>query len=415
MWQKRMQSDERIGLKLSAIERELILQDSMRGDSKVGPVIQHAPKGEPVMLTLGELEDLRGYVVSDSHRAADSKIQKQLGRVYTRISEVLDKHKKYSDLSDVGKRLAIALTNEVADQSTQVVSFRVTTDDRTVESARLSLKLTDKQRAALVERTRLRPKLKTRLKNAPAKTQAIEFSRAEMDHVYEQVVVAIDHVGAPHREALLAVLRKVDDVLDEAERCELRGKRGAHDLKPDLVFQFKVTLCGTSPPVWRRIQIPDGTLGDLHDCIQVAMGWSDSHLHEFDVGGLRFAPPEAIEGDFGIDAENEDDVTLSQLVEHAGKKLRFKYTYDIGDNWEHDVEFEGHPSSTKRAKFPMCVDGAMCCPPEDIGGAWGFAEFLEALANPNHERHDELTEWGGKFRADAFDAKAATKHMRRMY
>ena len=185
-------------------------------------------------------------------------------------------------------------------------------------------------------------------------------------------------------------------------------------IQPDetLLFQFKITLLDIKPAIWRRIQVQDCTLGDLHEYIQAAMGWENCHLHQFEIGRERFGPYSPDAPDFGEEVADENQVLLSELVPTAGKKFRFIYEYDFGDGWRHEVLFEGNPPVEKKKEYPVCLDGKRACPPEDVGGPWGYAEFLEALADPNDERHEEFLEWGGRFDANAFDAKKATREMR---
>ncbi len=103
---------------------------------------------------------------------------------------------------------------------------------------------------------------------------------------------------------------------------------------------------------------------------------------------------------------------LSQIVPKSGKAFRFRYEYDFGDSWIHDVVFEGSSPNDLGQNFPVCLDGSRACPPEDSGGPWGYAEFLEAIADPKHEQHADLLEWiGGEFDPEEFDAKAATMAM----
>lgn len=181
-----------------------------------------------------------------------------------------------------------------------------------------------------------------------------------------------------------------------------RNRRPASNA--DLLFQFKITLHETKPPIWRRIQVPDCTLGDLHELIQAAMGWEDAHLHQFIIDDVRYGIPEQ---ELGL--ENETKARLSKIVPQSRMPFRFRYEYDFGDGWLHDLLFEGYPSNDVGQKYPVCLDGSRACPPEDVGGVWGYAEFLDAIVDSKHERHGELLDWiGGEFDPEEFDAKAAT-------
>ena len=181
------------------------------------------------------------------------------------------------------------------------------------------------------------------------------------------------------------------------------------------IYQFKITLLGIKPAIWRRIQIQDCTLDNLHEHIQTAMGWTNSHLHQFEIKGQRYGDRELLDDGFddfeGIDSTQ---TLLSDILPKTGKKFAFKYEYDFGDSWEHEVLFEGQPPADPKAKYPQCVEGERACPPEDCGGIWGYDELLKAIRNPKHPDHKNMLEWlGGRFNPEKFDAKAATKAMKK--
>jgi len=179
------------------------------------------------------------------------------------------------------------------------------------------------------------------------------------------------------------------------------------------LYQFKITLKESKPPIWRRIQVKDCTLDKLHEHIQTAMGWTNSHLHRFEFDGKHYADPALMEEDFEEFGYLDSTRTkISQIVPEDGKPFKFLYEYDFGDGWLHEILFEGCPSPEKGKKYPLCLEGKRACPPEDVGGVWGYVEYLEALANPTHERHEELLEWAGPFDPEHFDAGEATKEMR---
>jgi hypothetical protein len=184
--------------------------------------------------------------------------------------------------------------------------------------------------------------------------------------------------------------------------------------KGDLLYQFKITLHDVKPAVWRRIQIPDCTLVDLHEYIQAAFGWWNYHLHQFDIDGERYSQPAPDGDDFGMEFKDETDVLLSKLIPKSGRPSRWIYEYDFGDGWRHEVLFEGFPPADPKAKYPLCVEGERACPPEDCGGPYGYSDYLAAIADPQHEQHEEMLEWRGPFDPSAFDAKKATKEMRKV-
>jgi hypothetical protein len=180
------------------------------------------------------------------------------------------------------------------------------------------------------------------------------------------------------------------------------------------IYRFKITLKETRPVIWRRIETTDITLQQLHELIQTSMGWMNSHLHQFEIADKRYTDPRFMmdEGDdFG--ALDYSGLRVSHLVTTYGAKLQIGYEYDFGDSWQHSVVLEKVTEPEPGIRYPRCVDGKRACPPEDVGGVYGFAAFLEAIANPKHPEHDELMEWSGPFDADKFDASIATRRMKK--
>jgi len=168
------------------------------------------------------------------------------------------------------------------------------------------------------------------------------------------------------------------------------------------VFQLKVTLLGTMPPIWRRLLVPtDLTLAQLHDVLQAAMGWEDGHMHEFSVGQRRIGRPDPEDRLMGMpSAENERTVRLSGILGRVGSKAI--YTYDFGDSWKHSIVLEKRFPIDPNTPYPVCTDGQLACPPEDCGGIPGFYDLIEVLSDPKHERREEIMEWIG----DEFDPQA---------
>ncbi|MBV8607921.1 MAG: plasmid pRiA4b ORF-3 family protein [Singulisphaera sp.] len=173
----------------------------------------------------------------------------------------------------------------------------------------------------------------------------------------------------------------------------------------DTVYQFKVTLLDTRPPIWRRIQVKDCTLDKLHEHIQTAMGWTNSHLHHFWVGEQLYGDPMLMAENFEDMAYKDSTTTkVSDILPKNGKRFRFVYEYDFGDGWQHEVLFERCVQAEASKKYPLCMEGARACPPEDVGGTWGYADFLDAIQDPDNERYEELREWvGGSFEPEDFD------------
>ena len=180
------------------------------------------------------------------------------------------------------------------------------------------------------------------------------------------------------------------------------------------IYQLKITLRDFRPPIWRRVLVPaDFTLAKLHWVIQHAMGWTNSHLHHFKVGETYYSLPTPYKDWDELEERDSRKVRLDQIAPRA--KMKFMYEYDFGDSWEHDVVVEKILPPDAALKHPVCLKGKGACPPEDVGGVWGYAEFLEAINDPNHEEHDMYLEWvGGEFDPEAFDLEAVNKALRRI-
>jgi hypothetical protein len=279
------------------------------------------------------------------------------------------------------------------------------------------LRLAAPQRESLIRCTRIKNKLKDRLKGAGDGTPVVGFTSKELDHLNDEIGQAALYAAGPDKKRLVAVLHRVTDLLSEEHAGVFADvvpttRKGAPKTG-DRIYQFKVTLLDIKPAIWRRIQVPDGTLGDLHDYIQAAFGWWNYHLHQFDMDGERYGPPAPDDMDFGLEMIDETGITIGELIPKSGRKFRWVYEYDFGDGWRHEVVFEGFVAVDPEAKYPQCVEGARACPPEDCGGPWGYADYLAAVNDPRHERHEEMLEWRGPFDPEAFDAKKATREMRK--
>ena len=203
------------------------------------------------------------------------------------------------------------------------------------------------------------------------------------------------------------------------------------------IYQIKIVLRDSKPPIYRQVLVPaDFTLGQLHEVIQIVMGWTDSHLHQFmlkdkalkrgpDViaqlakagrfdeiftasRGIRtftamttpFGDPVEMEG------EDENAVTLAEVCPKVKSKLT--YEYDFGDGWDHTIEVQKILDAKPDEEYPQCLGGKLACPLEDCGGIWGYYHLLEVVADPKHEEYEDMVEWmGGDFDPQAFDLEEA--------
>jgi hypothetical protein len=252
------------------------------------------------------------------------------------------------------------------------------------------------------------PDLTDRLKLAEKNPRTIPFTTKELESIRDKTNTARSHAdNGMIRNSLRHVVDAITKALEESEGI---GSIPASER----LYQFKITLLESQPPIWRRIQVRNGTLDKLHLQIQTAMGWTNSHLHQFEIDGERHGDPELIDDGFE-DFECVDSTIrkISEIVPKDGKRFQFTYEYDFGDCWKHDVLFEGCLKAEKGGRYPLCVEGERACPPEDVGGIGGYEEFLEALADPKHEQHDDFVEWAGEFDPEMFDVEKTTKAMRR--
>ena len=158
-------------------------------------------------------------------------------------------------------------------------------------------------------------------------------------------------------------------------------------MSADTIARLKITLNDIEPAVQRRIEVPfDIRLDRLHLTIQAAMGWTNTHLYEI---RARDGIPDRDWADGPLDARK---ACLGDVLEDAGAKT-LRYLYDFGDGWEHTIKVERLVDPQPGVLYPCLIDASGRCPPEDIGGPWGYAEFLEAIGDPKHERHAEFNEW----------------------
>ncbi len=175
-------------------------------------------------------------------------------------------------------------------------------------------------------------------------------------------------------------------------------------------YLLNVTLEEVRPPIWRRIRVDaDLTLRELHHILQIALGWTDSHLHEFEIGGQRYGMPDP-EEDVGEPPLDEQNYRLNELLQ---KGRHAEYVYDFGDDWRHKIVVEGEKPAERGALKAECLGGARACPPEDCGGPHGYQELLEVLADSTNERHQELLEWvGPHFPPEDFDIVSVNRALR---
>jgi len=172
------------------------------------------------------------------------------------------------------------------------------------------------------------------------------------------------------------------------------------------VYQFKISLKGITPQIWRRIQVPETcTFWDLSVAIQDVMSWEGHHLHAFTLRN----PKTGFEDEIGIPDEEFDrhvlkgwKTKISAYFSMENKKALF--VYDFGDWWEHAVTLEKILTREPGREYPCCIAGKRNAPPDDVGSIPGYEEFVGIMKNPRHKEHDEMVEWyGGSYDPEDFD------------
>ncbi len=175
------------------------------------------------------------------------------------------------------------------------------------------------------------------------------------------------------------------------------------------ILQIKIDLKDSKPNITRTVLVADNmTFADLHNLIQSAMGWYDSHLHQFSIGDNLWNGGIAIstkpELDFFDDPfDSSLDGSEIKLSEYLKEGTKLSYEYDFGDGWQHKLSVQKVLTPDPKIKYPTCIKGKNACPPEDCGGIWGYYGLLEAINNPKHEDYGDMREWLGLEKGETFD------------
>ncbi len=179
------------------------------------------------------------------------------------------------------------------------------------------------------------------------------------------------------------------------------------------VIHLKISLDKTNPSIWREVIVPkDISFYKLHHVIQIAMGWTNSHLFEFIIEGYRvgeiYEKMEGLIADTIIDGK---ETKLIDLVNETGEE--FKYWYDFGDSWMQTIFIERFGSVINKQQLPYCSGGELKCPPEDCGGIGGFYNFLSIISNKKHKEYKEMRAWfGTNFNPNEFDLVKINKKLK---
>lgn len=178
----------------------------------------------------------------------------------------------------------------------------------------------------------------------------------------------------------------------------------------DLVYQFRIELCGIRPSIWRRVQVPQNyNFWDLHVALNDAMGWLDYHMHYFEI-----KPKYKREiwhvgiPDFNMTEGLKEVFPGWEIAMIAGFNeigMEARYYYDYGDDWVHKVKFEGILVKEEKVRYPVCIDGERACPPEDSGGPQHYNEYLKVIKDPSHPEYSQF-----KQRYDKHDPTSFNKN-----
>ncbi len=175
-----------------------------------------------------------------------------------------------------------------------------------------------------------------------------------------------------------------------------------------MIYQLKITLDNSEPPIWRRIEVsPETKLDELHKIVQTTMGWKNGHLHHFMIGNAYYTPPSKWD-DFGNDYTG---MKIRDFLRIEGAKM--KYEYDFGDSWIHTIRLEKIKEKERGVRYPRCIKGKRACPPEDCGGVWGYMELESIMKDKKHEQYEEMVEWlGRKWDPEKFEVERIDKKLR---
>lgn len=189
-------------------------------------------------------------------------------------------------------------------------------------------------------------------------------------------------------------------------------------------YKIKIELTGSKPLIWRRVLVPEEiTFERLHDVIQFAMGWGNDHLYDFNLKEekLRITSDEEVVKEFEyysklkLTEKNDPNGYIRKRLEikpklsskvkidkYLIKEKNIEYVYDFGDYWKHNITLEEIIEDYEYA-YPMCIEGEGACPPEDVGGIYGYAEFLEIIKDEAHPQHEELKQWAEEVGYEEFN------------
>jgi hypothetical protein len=336
------------------------------------------------------LDDLLGCVAADLNRTTEPRKQKALERIYDKINRLL---RTYADPCGLP---ALSEAVELNEWAATMISMA---ERRGIPTSQRSCKvvLSKAQRRTILELKSVSDDIKELMAEDAAGNRTFDLTADELVLICRALAEPLSEAQGKYRTQLLKAAEKIAQGLNEGLTSRKRPRRTS--TKSKTAFQLRITLQDVQPAVWRVFQVLDCALLDLHETIQAVMGWENRHLYKYQVGDVRYFDPAACENSEVHDARQ---MKLSHVVSQGYE--RFAYVYDFGDHWQHVVEIESTFQPEDGVTFPVCLEGSGNCPPEDVGGAMGYARFLKVINEPQEEEYRHYLDWcGGWFDPDAFD------------
>jgi len=405
------QPEDTFPLKLTAKERHLLATDPGGLEPDTAARLGEKMPKSGFALTFDQLEDLAMHVTDLMQASSQPKTRQAFDALFHKVSGAMrlaaDMEQGDEDLKSVislqHARAVQSTTKEAAETRAHLDNLTDSLTSRGLIDA-TDIPIPPKVVRKLIKTLPVPDELRQRAlakHYQPTSRDALDLCRA-----------AVQMLAADPSEESAQLLHRFRQLpLDsDPELCLTDSPPRKGRARPaNVVFQLKITLKGSKPAIWRRLQVKDCKLSRLHDIIQVVMGWENCHLHRFDIDGRQFTRLDP-ELDRDLDAEDADDYLLSELLQ---EKSKFRYEYDFGDGWEHELTVEKVIKPEKGTTYPACLTGARACPLEDVGGVWGYEEFLQAVRDPENPEHERMLEWGGSFDPEAFDCAAINRKLSR--
>ena len=286
---KPLKPGEKVGLKVTLAERTLLLNVMHDLPDKIADVIRNTPTVQPIMLTFNDLDDLHGNVSAVADRTKDKKLQEQLDAISEKIQNTL--YRCHEEPQETDRPDTISFLDRFVEYLGQPGPRIVPLPTKSNRGEdQYGLKLTDKQRESLINCTELSKGLRgrsSRLTQGHRRSGSPETNSTNSP--VRSILPSMKH-GPRTRSGSRAVYLKLESLLDALEDDEANEPRQPIAHRNGIIYQFKVTLRSSKPPIWRRFQVPDCTLGELHEVLQVVMDWGNSHLHQFIIRGECFGP-----------------------------------------------------------------------------------------------------------------------------